>query len=136
MADTTLILVCHAPLGHALHAVACHAFGRFISEIVVADISANSSLDEATSLIERLWIDEGKPRDVVIMADLLGATPANSASAWLSIHPEISACGVTGVSVPMMLKALTYKALPAKELVAKLADTIAPSCAAIEPSGK
>ena len=40
---TAIILVCHAPLGQALHAVACHAFGRYIPDVVVADISENSS---------------------------------------------------------------------------------------------
>lgn len=135
MNQTGLILVCHAPLGQALHAVACHAFGRFIADVVVADISANSSLDDAVSLIESLWISEGRPTEVVIMADLLGATPSNAASAWLSIHPELNARGLTGVSVPMLLKALTYKSLPASELCAKLADCIAPSCARIEPAG-
>ncbi len=135
MPQTGLILVCHAPLGHALHAVACHAFGRFISDVVVADIGANSSLDEATSVIESLWVSEGKPSEVVLMADLLGATPSNAAAAWLSIHKDINACGLTGVSVPMLLKALTYKELPAQELAAKLADCIAPSCANIEAAG-
>ncbi len=135
MPQTGLILVCHAPLGHALHAVACHAFGRFISDVVVADIGANSSLDEAASVIESLWVSEGKPSEVVLMADLLAATPSNAAAAWLSIHKDINACGLTGVSVPMLLKALTYKELPAQELAAKLADCIAPSCANIHAAG-
>lgn len=132
---TALILVCHAPLGHALHAVACHAFGRYLADVTVVDISANSSLDEATALIEKTWIDLNQPTEVLIMADLLGATPANAASAWLSLHSDVHAIGVTGVSVPMMLKALTYRQLPAKELVDKLSDCLAPSCAAIDPAG-
>jgi mannose PTS system EIIA component len=131
---TALILVCHAPLGHALHAVACHAFGRYIADVVVVDVSANASLDEATSLIEGVWINEGRPNEVLVMSDLLGATPANAASAWLSLHPELNACGLTGVSVPMMLKSLTYRHLPAQELAEKLSDCIAPSCARIEPA--
>jgi mannose PTS system EIIA component len=131
---TSLILICHAPLGHALHAVACHAFGRYIADVVVVDISANSSLDEATALLEQVWINEGKPAQVLLMADLLGATPANAASAWLSLHPGVDACGVTGVSVPMLLKALTYKNLPAQALAQKLSDCIVPSCARIEPA--
>lgn len=132
---TVIILVCHAPLGQALHAVACHAFGRYIPDVVVADISENSSLLEATAVIEKLWVQEGRPHDVVVLADLLGATPSNAASAWLSLHRELNAKGLTGVSVPMMLKALTYKDLPADELVGKLSDCVAPSSAPIEPAG-
>lgn len=132
---TALILVCHAPLGHALHAVACHAFGRYIAEVLVADIAASSSLDEAIATIESIWIKEGKPTSVVVLADILGATPSNAASAWLSLHPDINARGLTGVSVPMMLKALTYRELPADKLCEKLSDCIAPSCAVIEPAG-
>ena len=132
---TAIILVCHAPLGQALHAVACHAFGRYIPDVVVADISENSSLLEATAVIEKLWVQEGRPHDVVVLADLLGATPSNAASAWLSLHRELNAKGLTGVSVPMMLKALTYKDLPADELVGKLSDCVAPSSAPIQPAG-
>ncbi len=132
---TALFLVCHAPLGQALHAVACHAFGRYIPEVIVADIAANSSLDDASAFIERIWIAEGRPGQVLLMADILGATPSNAASAWLSIHPELDAKGLTGVSVPMMLKAFTYRELSPTDLAAKLSDCIAPSCAAIDPAG-
>lgn len=132
---TLLVLVCHAPLGHALHAVACHAFGRYIAGITVVDIPSHASLDEACALIEQVWINEGRPDQVLIMADLLGATPSNAASAWLSLHRELEAQGITGVSVPMVLKALTYQALPAKALAQKISDCIAPSCAAIDPAG-
>lgn len=132
---TALILICHAPLGQALHAVACHAFGRYIPDVVVADIAANASLDDAAAAIEKIWIEEGRPTEVLLLADLLGATPSNAASAWMSIHPEIEVKGLTGVSVPMMLKALTYRHLPAKQLADKLADCIAPNCAPISPAG-
>ncbi|MEN9772478.1 MAG: hypothetical protein RJA58_1121 [Pseudomonadota bacterium] len=132
---TALFLVCHAPLGQALHAVACHAFGRYIPEVIVTDIAANSSLDDATAFIERLWIAEGRPNQVLLMADILGATPSNAASAWLSLHPELQAKGLTGVSVPMMLKALTYRELSPMDLAQRLADCIAPSCAEIDPAG-
>jgi mannose PTS system EIIA component len=131
---TALILVCHAPLGHALHAVACHAFGHYLPDVVVADVPANASLDEAAALVEEVWLQEGRPQEVIVMADLLGATPANAASAWLSIHPELHACGVTGVSVPMVLKALTYRDLPSEELCRKLSDAITTSCARIDPA--
>ena len=132
---TALILICHAPLGQALHAVACHAFGRYIPDVLVADIAANASLDEAAAAIEKIWIEEGRPAEVLLLADLLGATPSNAASAWMSIHPEIEVKGLTGVSVPMMLKALTYRHLSAKQLADKLADCIAPNCAPISPAG-
>ena len=132
---TALILICHAPLGQALHAVACHAFGRYIPDVLVADISANLSLDEAAATIEKIWMEEGQPSEVLLLADLLGATPSNAASAWMSLRPELHVKGLTGVSVPMMLKALTYRNLPAKELADKLADCIAPNCAPIYPAG-
>lgn len=132
---TALILVCHAPLGHALHAVACHTFGRYIADVVVADISANSSLDEAVATIESIWKQEGRPDRVVLLGDILGATPCNAACAWLGLHPEIEAHGLTGVSVPMMLKALTYRDLGPAALVEKLADTVSPSCAPMAAPG-
>jgi mannose PTS system EIIA component len=130
---TIIILVCHAPLGQALHAVACHAYGRYISDVLVADISANSSLDDGVALIETLWAREGRPDNVILLTDLLGATPSNCASAWMSLHRDIQVKGVSGVSVPMMLKAMTYHALSAPELRQRLDDCIAPNCIDLEP---
>ncbi len=130
---TAIILVCHAPLGQALHAVACHAYGRYISDVLVADISANSSLDDGIALIENLWVREGKPDNVMLLVDLLGATPSNCACAWMGLHKEIRVQGISGVSVPMMLKAMTYHDLCALELREKLSDCIAPNCSALEP---
>jgi mannose PTS system EIIA component len=129
---TAIILVCHAPLGQALHAVACHAYGRYISDVLVADISANSSLDDGIALIETLWAREGRPNSVMLLTDLLGATPANCACAWMSLHKDIHVRGISGVSVPMMLKAMTYHDLSASELREKLEDCIAPNCADLE----
>lgn len=130
---TVIILVCHAPLGQALHAVACHAYGRYISDVLVADISANSSLDDGVALIETLWAREGRPDNVILLTDLLGATPSNCASAWMSLHKAIQVKGVSGVSVPMMLKAMTYHTLSASELRQRLEDCIAPNCIDLEP---
>jgi len=130
---TAIILVCHAPLGQALHAVACHAYGRYISDVLVADISANASLDDGVALIETLWVREGRPGNVILLTDLLGATPSNCACAWMSLHQDIQVKGITGVSVPMMLKAMTYHALSAPELRQKLDDCIAPNSIDLEP---
>lgn len=99
-----------------LWALHCRGRGR--------DIAANSSLDDAVAAIEAAWKQEGQPQQVVMLGDILGATPCNAACAWLSLHPEINACGLTGVSVPMMLKAFTYRELSPQELVEKLADTV------------
>lgn len=129
---TAIILVCHAPLGQALHAVACHAYGRYISDVLVADISANSSLDEGVALIETLWMREGRPDNVILLTDILGATPSNCACAWMSLHKDLQVVGISGVSVPMMLKAMTYRELGATDLRSRLDDCIAPNCAPLE----
>ena len=130
---TVIILVCHAPLGQALHAVACHAYGRYVSNVLVADISANSSLDDGIALIETLWAREGRPSSRLVLTDLLGATPSNCACAWMALHQDLQIQGISGVNVPMMLKAMTYHELAAPELREKLADCIAPICADLEP---
>lgn len=129
---TLVILVCHAPLGQALHAVACHAFGRYIAEVAVADISATEGKEDAMETIERVWINEGKPSEVMLLTDIMGATPSNAVSGWLKKHPEINARALAGVSVPITLRALTYRELPAEALCKKLSECVVASCAAVE----
>lgn len=124
---STLFLVCHAPLGSALHAVACHGFAKRLDEVEVIDVLASQSPEHVERQIDARWQALGQPTQVLLLTDLVGATPANGVARWLGHHPGIG-LGLAAASLPTLLRALTYKSLDAKALHLKLCDSEHTGC--------
>lgn len=125
---TRLFLVCHAPLASALHAVACHGFGRRLDEVEVIDVLASQSPEQVEKQITARWQALGSPTEVLLLTDLAGATPANGIARWLKHHPGQ---GLAAASLPTLLRALTYKELGAQHLHQKLCASEHTSCCTI-----
>jgi PTS system ascorbate-specific IIA component len=119
---TQIILVCHAPLASALHAVACHGFHQHLADVIAIDVLSEERKEQVCERIQAAWQEAGRPKAVLLLTDLHGATPSNGASLWLSSHAP-DAAGVAGVSLPLLLKALTYKHLPPVALAAHLLES-------------
>ena len=69
-------------------------------------------LPQAQDLVAHL--DDGN--GVLILTDIYGATPCNLASKLL--HPG-RVEGIAGVSLPMLIRALTYRDKPLEQMLAK-----------------
>lgn len=119
---TQIILVCHAPLASALHAVACHGFHQHLADVIAIDVLSEECKEHVCERIQAAWQEAGTPKAVLLLTDLHGATPSNGASLWLSSQAP-DAAGVAGVSLPLLLKALTYKHLPPAALAAHLLES-------------
>ena len=100
------LLISHGSFGDSLLHNVCHILGErppLIERLAFAphdDLAR--SLEQATSLTHTLDQGEG----VLIFTDILGATPANIAKQLLR-PGKIE--GVSGLSLPMLLRALTYR---------------------------
>ena len=129
---TRLFLVCHAPLASALHAVACHGFGRRLEEVEVIDVLASQSPEQVEKQITARWEELGCPTELLLLTDLAGATPANGIARWLKHHPGQ---GLAAASLPTLLRALTYKELDARSLHQKLCASEHASCCTISGQG-
>ena len=125
---THLFLICHAPLASALHAVACHGFGRRLDEVEVIDVMASQSPEQVEKQITARWQELGSPTEILLLTDLAGATPANGIARWLKHHPGQ---GLAAASLPTLLRALTYKELDAQTLHQKLCASEHASCCTI-----
>ncbi len=101
-----LLLVTHAPLGSAFIAAATHVFRaqpEYLEAIdVVADQDVNLIHQSVKQAIARL--DQGA--GVLIMSDIMGATPSNSC---LKMGHSGRVEVISGLSLPMLLRALTYR---------------------------
>ncbi len=106
-------------MASALHAVACHGFSQKLSDLQVLDVLESQKKEQVAERLQHLWEASGRPANVLILTDLLGATPANGVSAWMA-HSPCESAGVAGVSLPMLLRALTHRDEPPTALAQRI----------------
>lgn len=120
---TTLILVCHAPLATALHAVGCHAFSQGLADVQTIDVMAGATPANVADQISAIHQAAGSPAEVLLLTDLQGATPSNGVDLWCQQRAaQGHACppAVAGVSLPLLLRAVTHRHQPAEALAQEL----------------
>ena len=111
-----VLLITHGTLGEALVQCVCHVMNRRPAQLMQLGISGQDDPLDALPLARRLveLVDSGS--GVLILTDILGATPANTAAKLLE-PGRIE--GVTGVNVPMLLRVITYRERSIEVLVKK-----------------
>lgn len=101
-----ILLITHGTFGESLIQNICHVLNKRPPRISQLGVSAQDDpldiLPMARLLLKE--VDEGD--GVLILTDILGATPANLA---LKLLEPGRIEGVAGVSLPMLLRALTYR---------------------------
>lgn len=111
-----ILLIAHAPLGHALRQCALHVFPEAADSVtaldVLPDITADESFAAARIVLEQVRGHTGAR--VLILTDVFGATPCNVAQRLVD-GDKVRL--VAGVNLPMLLRALTYVAEPLETLV-------------------
>lgn len=107
-----LLILAHAPLASSLKAVAAHVFPTEIG-VEAVDVAADDPLDRVEELARALLARVRDP-EALILTDVFGATPCNVAMR-LAEGPQVRV--VTGVSVPMLWRAIGYRHEPLAELV-------------------
>jgi len=101
-----ILLLTHAPLGQAFIDAATHVFRNRPERLEAIDVNADQDTAEvrrlASESIRR--IDDGS--GVLVMTDVMGGTPSNCTLPLCEPgHVEV----VAGISLPMLLRALTYR---------------------------
>lgn len=101
-----ILLVTHGTFGESLIQNVCHVLNKrppLIGQLgVAAQDDPLDILPMARTLLKEVDGGEG----VLILTDILGATPSNLALKLL-VPGQVE--GVAGVSLPMLLRALTYR---------------------------
>ncbi|MDP2152731.1 MAG: PTS fructose transporter subunit IIA [Methylotenera sp.] len=100
-----ILIVTHGALGESLISCATHVLGEAPAQIVSMAVGGqddpNIVLPKALSLIEKLNSGDG----VLVLSDMYGATPCNIVVKLL--QPGVA--GVAGVSLPMLVRAISYR---------------------------
>jgi mannose PTS system EIIA component len=111
-----ILIIAHAPLATALRECIAHIYGGCPARIGALDVLPDSDPAEVVALanseIERLREDNG----ALVLTDMFGATPSNIA-ARLATVPEVRV--LAGVNLPMLVRAVCYRATPLDTLVEK-----------------
>lgn len=101
-----ILLLTHMPLGQAFIDAATHVFRTRPERLEAIDVSADQDTNEVKSLAKKAIkrLDDGS--GVLVITDVMGGTPCNC-TLQLSEpgHVEV----IAGISLPMLLRALTYR---------------------------
>ena len=111
-----ILIVAHGTLGESLIHCVSHVLGSRPLQMLQIGVTIHDDpqqlLPQAIKLVKQLDQGEG----VLVFTDVYGATPSNIA-ARLLIPGRVE--GVAGVSLPMLVRALTYRTQPLEVMVAK-----------------
>ena len=101
-----ILIVAHGAFGEALIHCASHVLGERPPQVlqlgVTMDDDPEAILPQAEELVKQL--DQGQ--GVLVLSDILGATPCNVATRLL-VPGRVE--GISGVTLPMLIRALTYR---------------------------
>ncbi|WP_233799852.1 PTS sugar transporter subunit IIA [Paraburkholderia sp. HP33-1] len=111
-----ILIIAHAPFATALRDCISHIYGGLPARIGVIDVSPDCDPAQvvafANSEVARLKEENG----ALVLTDMFGATPANIAGRLANI-PDVRV--LCGVNLPMLVRAVCYRAIPLDTLADK-----------------
>ena len=104
-----ILLIAHAPLANALRECALHVFPDCGAAVTAIDVQPNLSPEETLGSA-RIALDQlsrlPNVKGVLVLTDIFGATPSNVAQ---KLVDGVSSRLITGVNLPMLLRAVSYR---------------------------
>lgn len=115
-----IIIVAHTPLASALCEFAAHVFGEIPERIVAIDVPAHEDTKQTQQrVIDAVHFAQGDT-GTLILTDIMGATPANVSSRVANLPEFTLPINVlTGVNLPMLLRAITHRSEVLESLTEK-----------------
>ena len=101
-----IFLITHGTFGESLIQNVCHVLNKRPPLISQLGVAAQDDPLDILPMARLLLKEVDGGNGVLILTDILGATPANLA---LKLLEPGRVEGVAGVSLPMLLRALTYR---------------------------
>jgi PTS system mannose-specific IIA component len=114
-----ILIVSHGTFGEALIHCASHVLGKRPLNVRQVGVTVHDDpeaiLPVARELVRQLDIGSG----VLVLTDMLGATPSNIATRLL-VTGRVE--GISGANLPMLVRALTYREEPLETVLDKAAS--------------
>lgn len=110
-----IVIIAHAPLASALRQCVAHVFPDRLGGVVAVDVHPDAPVVQSVAQARQAVGPLG-PAPLLLLTDVLGATPSNVAGQLLEGR---QARLLAGVNLPMLLRAVTYQHEPLDELLAR-----------------
>jgi PTS system mannose-specific IIA component len=101
-----ILLITHAPLGKAFIEAATHVFRGVPEHLESLDVVADQDPEEVRRLAREAIARMDDGAGVLVLTDIIGATPCNCTLAFC-VPGKVEV--VAGVSLPMLLRAISYR---------------------------
>lgn len=110
-----ILVIAHAPLASALRQCVLHVFPDAGPHVAALDVPPNQPPAETLAQAQQMVALQGLA-DTLVLTDVFGATPCNVASKLVDgVHTRL----LTGVNLPMLLRAVSYRHEPLDALVSR-----------------
>jgi PTS system mannose-specific IIA component len=100
-----ILIIAHAPLASALRQCVAHVFTDRPEGLAALDVQPNMPPEE-TLAQARIILSQLGTQQVLVLADVFGATPCNVA---LQLVDGVNSKLITGVNLPMLLRTVSYR---------------------------
>ena len=110
-----ILIIAHSPLATAFRECVLHVFPDSAPGVAALDVKPETP-PESTLAQARVMLDQLGTPNVLVLTDVFGATPCNVAQ---KLVDGVGTRLVTGMNLPMLLRAVCYRAEPLEALVAR-----------------
>ena len=110
-----IFIIAHAPLASAFRQCVLHVFPENGLGVAALDVQPNMPPEETLAQARIMLAQIGTPQTLVL-TDIFGATPCNVAQ---KLVDGLSTRLLTGINLPMLLRAVSYRQEPLDALVAR-----------------
>jgi PTS system ascorbate-specific IIA component len=115
-----IIIVAHTPLASALLEFVGHIYGQVPEHIFAVNVPPHEDSKITLNKLQELVDSLHSENEVLVITDIMGATPSNVASRLMNKSNHGRDIQVlTGVNLPMLLRAVSHRHEPLTEIVEK-----------------
>jgi PTS system ascorbate-specific IIA component len=115
-----IIIVAHTPLASALLEFVGHIYGQVPEHIFAVNVPPHEDSKITLNKLQELVDSLHSENEVLVITDIMGATPSNVASRLMNQSNHSCEIQVlTGVNLPMLLRAVSHRHEPLTEIVEK-----------------
>lgn len=115
-----IIIVAHTPLASALLEFVGHIYGQVPDHIFAVNVPPHEDSKITLNKLQELVDSIHSENEILVITDIMGATPSNVASRLMNKSNHSRDIQVlTGVNLPMLLRAVSHRHEPLTEIVEK-----------------
>jgi PTS system ascorbate-specific IIA component len=114
-----ILIVAHTPIASAMLDFLDHIYGSIPDKIQAIDVSAHEDTKVTTQRLKAGVELVSDSKQVLIITDILGATPANAAGKYALNDHENHVMVITGLNLSMLLRAVSHRHEPLEQIVEK-----------------